>query len=85
MTWQLQEAKNKLSELVETSQSKGPQIISRRGKDTAVLMSYEDYLHLTKPKKDLKYLLMNSGFHELELTRDKSTNGRASAQLIDSE
>jgi len=81
MTWQLQDAKNKLSELVETSISKGPQIISRRGKDTAVLMSYEDYQRYTKPKKNLKHLLMNSGFHELDLTRDKSTTGRASDQL----
>lgn len=77
MTWQLQEAKNKLSEVVETSLTDGPQVISRRGKNTAVLMSYDEYVRLTRPKKDLKYLLLNSGFHELDLTRDRSTSGRA--------
>lgn len=82
MTWQLQDAKNKLSEVVDTSIAKGPQIISRRGHKTAVLISYEDYQKLTKPSKDLKQLLHNSGYHELDLARDKSSTGRASEQLI---
>ncbi|HEY1835210.1 MAG TPA: type II toxin-antitoxin system Phd/YefM family antitoxin [Candidatus Saccharimonadales bacterium] len=77
MTWQLQEAKNKLSEVVETSRKRGPQIITRRGHNAAVVMSFEEYQRLTKPKKDLKQLLRNSGFHELDLTRDKSPTGRA--------
>jgi antitoxin Phd len=77
MTWQLQDAKNRLSELVETSLSKGPQIISRRGKDTAVLMSFEDYTRYTGPKRDLKKTLMSTGFDTLDLKRDKSTTGRA--------
>ncbi|GAC1501842.1 MAG: hypothetical protein NVS1B10_06280 [Candidatus Saccharimonadales bacterium] len=80
MTWQLQDAKNKLSEVVATSISNGPQIISRRGKNTAVIVSYEEYQKLTKPSKDLKKLLLNTGFHELDLTRDKSPSGRASEQ-----
>lgn len=82
MTWQLQDAKNKLSEVVDTSITNGPQIISRRGKNTAVLLSYEEYQKLTKPSKNLKQLLLNTGFHELDLTRDKSPTGRASEQLV---
>jgi len=78
MTWQLQEAKNKLSEVVDTSISEGPQIISRRGRNTAVVMSFEDYQHLMKPKRDLKQLLRNSGFSELNLERDTSLTGRGS-------
>ncbi len=77
MTWQLQEAKNKLSEVVETSLSKGPQIISRRGHNTAVVMSFVDYQRLTKPKRDLKKTLMSSGFDQLDLMRDGSAAGRA--------
>lgn len=82
MTWQLQDAKNKFSEVVNTSISNGPQIISRRGKNTVVLLSYEEYQKLTTPSKNLKQLLHNSGFHELDLTRDKSPTGRASEQSI---
>jgi antitoxin Phd len=82
MTWQLQDAKNKLSEVVDTSITNGPQIISRRGHNTAVLISYEEYQKLTKPSKNLKQLLQNSGFNELNLTRDKSLTGRASEELL---
>ncbi len=77
MTWQLQDAKNRFSEVVETSRKKGPQIITRRGHNTTVVMSFEEFQRLTKPKKDLKWLLRNSGFNELDLARDKSTTGRA--------
>ena len=75
MTWQLQEAKNKFSEVVETSLVKGPQIISRRGKDTAVLMSFADYEKLSGKKKTLKEVLMSTNFDELDLenVRDRST------------
>ena len=73
----MQEAKNKLSEVVETSLTKGPQIISRRGKSTAVVISFADYTRLTKPKHDLKKTLMSSGFDRLDLRRDRSTAGRA--------
>lgn len=52
MTWQLQDAKNRLSEVVDTSLSKGPQIISRRGKNTAVVLSYVDYKKLAKKKQE---------------------------------
>jgi antitoxin Phd len=76
MTWQLQDAKNKFSEVVETSQSKGPQIISRRGKNTAVLMSYDEYQKLTA-KKSVKKALMAMDISQLDLTRDRSTTGRA--------
>lgn len=44
MTWQLQDAKNKFSELVETTLSDGPQIITRRGKNTVVVINYQDFM-----------------------------------------
>lgn len=77
MTWQLQDAKNKLSEVVNTSITKGPQIISRRGKNTAVLLSYEEYKQLTNKKKTVKEALMAMDISQLDLTRDKSSTGRA--------
>jgi antitoxin Phd len=77
MTWQLQEAKNKLSEVVSTSISDGPQVISRHGQATAVVISYEDYLKYTKPKKSLRQILKGSGLDEIDFTRDRSAAGRA--------
>ncbi len=82
MTWQLQDAKNRFSKVVDTSISIGPQIISRRGHNTAVVISYEEYKKLINNGKDLKQLLSNSGFDELELARDSSSTGRATEQFI---
>ena len=78
MTWQLQEAKNKFSEVVNATSSKGPQIISRNGRMTAVLLSYEDYQRLTAKKTQLKKSLISSGFDQLDTIRDKSVSGRSS-------
>lgn len=46
--WQLQEAKNKFSELL-TLAAKEPQIITRRGRKAGVLMSYDEYCRKMRP------------------------------------
>jgi antitoxin Phd len=48
--WQLQTAKNRFSEFVERALSEGPQIVTRRGKETAVLVSMDVYRELTGEK-----------------------------------
>ena len=47
--WQLQDAKNRLSELVDAARQ-GPQVITRRGKDAAVVLSIEQYRKLVEKK-----------------------------------
>ena len=42
-TWQLQEAKNKLSEVVRRATTEGPQVISVHGKEAAVVVSIPEY------------------------------------------
>lgn len=44
--WQLQDAKNKFSELVERAARGEPQVVTKRGKRAAVLMSAEEYVRL---------------------------------------
>jgi prevent-host-death family protein len=41
--WALQDAKNRLSEVVNRAEKEGPQTITRRGKKTAVVVSVKDY------------------------------------------
>jgi len=41
--WSLQDAKNKLSEVVDAAVHGVPQLVTRRGVKTAVVMSYRDY------------------------------------------
>jgi prevent-host-death family protein len=43
MKWQLQQAKARFSEVVDAAVKKGPQIVTRRGVDTAVVVSLEEW------------------------------------------
>ena len=52
-TWQVQEAKMKLSELIENAMTLGPQKITKRGKDAVIVLSVDEYSKLKKPKDTL--------------------------------
>ena len=71
--WQLQEAKNRLSAVVEEALQHGPQIITRRGVDTAVVISIKEFIKMTKPKQNLAEFFQSSPLHdvEIDLTRSK--------------
>ena len=42
-TWQLQDAKARLSELIETAKTEGPQTITQRGVESVVVVPAEDW------------------------------------------
>ena len=46
--WQLQEAKNRLSEVLRKAQDEGPQTITLRGNDAAVVVAVEEYRRLVR-------------------------------------
>jgi prevent-host-death family protein len=71
--WQLQDAKNKFSNLVEKAQSSGPQIVTKHGRETVVVLSIEEYKKLIKPQKSLVQFLRSSPLAstELDVTRTK--------------
>ena len=43
MDWQLQDAKNQFSKLVQSARTQGPQIVTVRGERAAVVLSANDY------------------------------------------
>lgn len=43
MDWQLQDAKNQFSKLVQNARTQGPQIVTVRGERAAVVLSTADY------------------------------------------
>lgn len=57
MAWQLQEAKQKLSQLIKQAQEQGPQIVTRHGEEVAVVVSAEAYRLLSDRKEDFKSFL----------------------------
>lgn len=71
--WQLQDAKNKFSRLVEKAQHNGPQVVTKHGKDAVVVLSVDEYKKLIKPKKNLVKFLRSSPLAtvELEIKRKK--------------
>ena len=72
MTWNLADAKNRLSEVVNLALSEGPQTITRR-KDSVVVLSAETYAELTGKRQSFKdYLLGGPSLEGLDLERDKS-------------
>lgn len=68
-TWALQDAKNRFSELVECALREGVQRITRRGKDTAVILSVADYEKLKGSKGSLVEFLRSAPLKDLDLER----------------
>ena len=73
--WQLQDAKNRLSELVDTALKAGPQIVTRRGADAVVVVPIDTYRELTRPKGSLLAFFAASPLRGagLDLTRNADT------------
>ena len=74
-SWQLQEAKARLSELVKLAASDGPQHITVHGEPAVVILSEQEYRQLIKPKSSFLEFLNNSPLKGavLDIKRDKST------------
>ena len=72
--WQLQDAKNKFSNLVDKAHQEGPQIVTKHGKESVVVLTIEAYKKLNRPKSDLVSFFKKSPLSgiNLDLTRDKS-------------
>jgi antitoxin Phd len=66
-TWQLQEAKNHFSEVVDKALHDGPQIVTRHGKDAVVVLSSEDYKKISRPRTSLADFFQSSPLKGVEL------------------
>jgi prevent-host-death family protein len=69
--WQLQNAKNKFSEVVEKALNVGPQVVTRRGVETVIVMSVAEYRKLTRPKTSLVEFFKHSPFHGLDIDLER--------------
>jgi len=74
MEWPLAEAKQKFSEVLRRAQTEGPQYIFRRGTETAVVLSVDEYQRLSNEHdEDLKeFLLSGPTLDGLDLHRDSA-------------
>jgi len=71
-SWQVQEAKTKLSEVIERARTEGPQTITRHGKVRAMVLSIEDYEGLKRPEPNLiDFLLNGPRFDDFDFERSR--------------
>jgi len=73
--WQLQEAKNKLSEVVDEAMQNGPQLITRRGIEAAVVISFADYRKMVAKQGKLTTFFRESPLVDAELDLVRDTSG----------
>lgn len=75
-TFSLFEAKNKLSEIITSAELGEPQIITKNGRKSAVVISYKEFERLTAKEIPLVEFLLDNPSRtddvEIDLTRDKS-------------
>ena len=62
-TWQLQKAKAKFSELIDLAQTDGPQIITRRGVETAVILPIDEWHRLKPGSNEALFKVLQAGSH----------------------
>ena len=72
MTWQVQTAKQRFSELVERAVTDGPQIVTKHGRETVVVLDIREYRRLLGVPMDFKEFLMSMPpIDDLEIERSK--------------
>lgn len=70
MSWQVQDAKQRFSELIRRAHSDGPQVVTRHGEEIAVVIDIADYRRLKGETADFKdYLRAGPDFDDLDLSR----------------
>jgi len=70
MRWQLQEAKQRFSDLVRRTLDEGPQVVTRHGEDVVVVVPAQDYRRAQEEVPDFaEFLLAGPDFDRLELDR----------------
>jgi antitoxin Phd len=76
--WALQDAKGRFSELVDCARSKGPQLVTRRGKEAVVVVAVEQFRQFvrTRGEEDIVSFFRNSPLADLDpawLERDRDS------------
>ncbi len=78
--WQVNQARNHLSEVLDQADSEGPQIITRHGQARSVVLSMDAYRSLEGKEEQkpnfVSFLLSGPKFEDFEVERDRSVGDR---------
>lgn len=72
--WNLQDAKNRFSEVVEEAIHNGPQTVTRRGVEAVVVLSTKDYKKITHPSTNLVEFFRNSPLFGVDLDVERKND-----------
>ena len=76
LTWKLEDAKARFSEVVRRARTEGPQRVTVHGKDAVVVIAVETSEKLLppeKPRQNLVAFLQSLGIGDLDMTREHDT------------
>ena len=68
--WQLQDAKNRFSEVVEEALHSGPQTVTRCGEPVVVVVAIETWRRVAGPVPSLKSFLRSAPLEGVDTSRD---------------
>ena len=71
MVWQLQDAKQRFSEVVRCALTSGPQVVTRHGRATVVVVAADQYGRLTRRSSFKEFLRQAPDFSRLKIRRDR--------------
>ena len=72
MAWQVQEAKQRFSELVNRALGEGPQVVTRHGREVVVVLSATRYRELAGHRPDFRdFLLSAPDLDDLDIERSR--------------
>lgn len=67
-TWPVQDAKARFSEVLDACEAKGPQLVTRRGIETAVIVTVAEWRRLNaSARPSLKSLLLSPTEYDLNI------------------
>ena len=69
--WQLQEAKNKFSQVVDLAEHDEPQFITKHGRESVVILSVSAYKKLLKPKTNIVKFFKHSPLSKMQLDLER--------------
>lgn len=72
MTWQVQEAKQRFSELIRRTLDEGPQVVTRHGQEVVVVVAADQYRSAQQERPDFKEFLLSGPYvDDLEIERSR--------------
>jgi prevent-host-death family protein len=82
MAWQLQDAKNHFSKLVQRARTDGPQIVTLRGERAAVVLSAQDYDALRAGRPTLVDTLLSGPAWDDDLIKAIETRAKRPSREV---